>query len=188
MGRTLPFRPRGPADELTPAPAHASIPQSLQIEAAAMASGKVLGIYLTPQKGAALGAVQSAHVVAGRGIVGDRNYDAPPPKDRPDEGGRQVTLIEAEAHEYIEREHGIRLPHNESRRNIVTTGIALNDLVGREFQVGAVRLRGVRLCHPCGYLERLTQPGVRKALEMRGGLRCDVVEGGTIAPGDAVEA
>ncbi len=153
-----------------------------------MASGKVLGIYVTPQKGAALSAVQSAEVVAGRGIVGDRNYDATPPKDRPDEGGRQVTLIESEAHEHIEREHGIRLPLNESRRNIVTSGVALNDLVGREFHVGAVRLRGIRLCHPCGYLEKMTQPGVRKALEMRGGLRCDVIEGGTVRIGDAVEA
>ncbi len=152
-----------------------------------MASGKVLGIYITPAKGGRLEPVASANVVAGKGIEGDRYFGAPPPADKPDQGGRQVTMIEAEAHEHLERVHGLRLAHHESRRNIVTSGIALNELVGREFRVGTARLRGVRLCHPCGYLEKMTQPGVRQALDMRGGLRCDVLEGGTIGCGDEIE-
>ena len=153
-----------------------------------MGSGEVVGIYIAPKKGMQLSPVGSATAVAGRGIEGDRYFDSPPPKDRPDEGGRQVTMIESEAFEFAKSAKGISLEHCDGRRNIVTRGIALNDLVGREIRVGAVRLKVVRLCHPCGYLEKLTKPGVRAALEMRGGLRCEVIEGGVIHPGDRVEA
>ena len=65
-----------------------------------------------------------------------------------------MTLIEAEALEAIEHEQGIKLAPGESRRNVTTRGVPLNHLVGREFTVGDVRLRGVKLCEPCGYLQR----------------------------------
>ena len=73
-----------------------------------------------------------------------------------------------------------------SRRNIVTRGVPLDHLVNREFCVGAVRLRGTRLCEPCTLLERLTQSGVRRALVHRGGLRAEIISEGVIHVGDPV--
>ena len=100
----------------------------------------------------------------------------------------EVTLIECEAVESATRESGVSLTTAESRRNLVTRGVRLNPLVGQEFEVGGVRLRGIRLCHPCGHLEALTRPGVLKALANRGGLRAQVLEGGTIRVGDRIAA
>ena len=82
-----------------------------------------------------------------------------------------ITLIEAEALEALEREHGVRLEPHESRRNIVTRGVALNELVGREFRVGEVVLRGLMLCEPCRHLEKLTGKQLIRGLVHRGGLR-----------------
>jgi MOSC domain-containing protein YiiM len=74
----------------------------------------------------------------------------------------------------------------ETRRNLLTSGVALNDLVGKEFQIGAVRLKGVRLAEPCNHLERLTQPGVLKGLVHRAGLRADILDEGVLRVGDAI--
>ena len=68
----------------------------------------------------------------------------------------------------------------------MTRGVPLNHLVGKEFQVGEVRLVGIRLCEPCQYLENLTTKGVLTGLIHRGGLRANIVTGGTIRTGDAV--
>jgi MOSC domain-containing protein YiiM len=87
----------------------------------------------------------------------------------------------------MEREHGIAITGAQSRRNLLTRGISLNPLVGREFRVGDVKLRGIELCEPCRHLERLTMPGVLKGLVHRGGLRAQILEGGTIRPGDLIE-
>ena len=74
----------------------------------------------------------------------------------------------------------------ETRRNVVTRGVALNHLVGKRFRVGEVMLQGIRLCEPCEHLESLTRPGVRAALVHRGGLRAQILEGGAIRVGDSI--
>ena len=74
----------------------------------------------------------------------------------------------------------------EARRNLVTRGIGLNDLVGRRFTVGEIECVGDRLCDPCSHLEKMTKPGVLKGLVNRGGLRANIVRGGRIAVGDEV--
>ncbi len=66
-------------------------------------------------------------------------------------------------------------------------GVPLNHLVGREFQIGPVRLRGIKLCEPCGHLEKMTVPGIEKALLHRGGLRAEILTSGTLRPGDPVK-
>ncbi len=86
----------------------------------------------------------------------------------------------------LEREHGIRLEPTETRRNLLTAGVPLNDLVGQVFQVGAVRMRGVRLAEPCSHLERLTQSGVLKGLVHRAGLRADILDEGVLRVGDTI--
>lgn len=146
----------------------------------------VVSIHIAPTAAGPTRSVEAVRAVESRGLEGDRywagagTYSGKPSPDR------DVTLIELEAVEALARDYGIHLDPGEARRNIVTRGVALNHLVSREFTVGEVILRGLRLCDPCGHLERLTQPGVKGALTHRGGLRAQIVRGGTIRVGDPI--
>jgi MOSC domain-containing protein YiiM len=126
--------------------------------------------------------VERVDVVAGQGPRGDRKF-APKPMQRK---GKDLTLIEAESLEWLHVETGIELSHEQSRRNVLTRGIRLNDLVGRRFRVGEVECQGVVLNEPCTHLESLTYPGVLDGLANRGGLRANVLSDGTIAVGDEI--
>ena len=130
--------------------------------------------------------VEAVAAVAGRGLEGDRYSAGEGTFFEERKTGQDITLIEAEAIEALARETGIELGPGESRRNVVTRGIGLNDLVGRRFTIGEIECVGRRLCDPCSHLERITQPGVLKGLVNRGGLRADIVSGGRIAVGDPV--
>lgn len=145
-------------------------------------AGVVEQIAITPTPHALPQQVERVEVLAGQGPRGDRKF-APAPVERK---GKDITLIEAEALEALEAETGIPLSHEESRRNVLTRGVRLNDLVGRRFRVGEVECVGVELNEPCRHLESLTRPGVLKGLVHRGGVRANVVRGGTIAVGDEV--
>jgi MOSC domain-containing protein YiiM len=134
-----------------------------------------VSIHVAPAAGAPVVALPEVRAVPGRGLEGDR-YSA-----------RDVTLIEVEAIEALARDYGVTLDPGAARRNLVTRGAALNHLVGREFRVGEVLLRGGGLAEPCGRLARLTGERVRPGLLHRGGLRAEVVRGGTIRVGDPVE-
>jgi MOSC domain-containing protein YiiM len=148
------------------------------------AAGQVTGIYIARAKTQPMISVSSAKAIAGKGLEGDR-YAAKagtftPRTDRL--RGYDLTLV---ASEVLEEKH---LEHEESRRNVVTSGIDLNALVGREFRIGAVRAYGQRLCEPCVHLQRLTRPGIVAALVHKGGLRADVLSDGEIHVGDAIVA
>jgi MOSC domain-containing protein YiiM len=130
--------------------------------------------------------VKEVRAIPGKGLEGDRYFTQTgtySKKPRPD---REVTLIEIEAVEALKRDLGIELDAGASRRNIVTRGVPLNHLVGHEFRVGDVTVRGLRLCEPCAHLERLSHPGVREALIHRGGLRAQILTDGTIRVGDSI--
>jgi MOSC domain-containing protein YiiM len=150
-----------------------------------MGKGAVVSIYLAAAEGAPTVAVPEVRAVAGAGLEGDRYFAAPggsPPE-------RAMTLIEREALDGAAAEHGIALAPGEHRRNVVTTGVRLNDLVGEEFFVGPVLVRGVELSEPCKYLEDLTgKPGLIRALIHRGGLGVDILHGGVIRVGDPVSS
>ncbi len=148
--------------------------------------GTVVAIQITAKAGDPLRTVKSAHAVPGFGLEGDRYHAKAGAYSKKSGSGRDVTLIEIEAIEALTRDYQVKLKPTDTRRNIVTRGVALNHLVGREFDVGTVRLRGVLLCEPCGYLAKLTQEKVREGLVHRGGLRCDVVSDGMIRVGDGV--
>lgn len=124
--------------------------------------------------------------VAGKGLKGDRYCENLGTYSNNPGSGREVTLIESEAIEALRREYYIEIDAALARRNIVTRGVALNHLVEREFAVGAVILRGTRLCDPCVHLEKLTRPGTMRGLIHRGGLRAEIVTGGVIRVGDAI--
>jgi MOSC domain-containing protein YiiM len=126
-------------------------------------------------------------VVAGEGIEGDRYFG------RAEEPGQNVTFIEAEEIEAFLGALGRPVDLALTGRNIVTRGIRLNDLVGKEFVVGAVRFRGVELCEPCTGLGHamaapdLTPAQVVKRMVHRAGLRADALSTGEIACGARLE-
>jgi len=127
-------------------------------------------------------AVERAHAIAGIGLEGDRYFAGVGTwSDYPVQTGKDLTLVEAEVLD------AVGLCGQAARRNLVTRGIRLNDLVGRRFRVGAVECYGDRLCEPCTHLEALTGVGV-PSLAHRGGLRADILSDGEIAAGDLVVA
>jgi MOSC domain-containing protein YiiM len=145
-------------------------------------SGSVEHIFVGDKKHGPMIALAEAEAQAGKGIVGDRYYE--PDGNEPD---REITLVELEAIEALNKEVGIPFEIWESRRNVVTRGVGLNDLVGKEFRVGTVQLRGIRLCDPCNHLQKMTRPGVLKGLADRGGLRAQILSGGILRVGDLIE-
>lgn len=152
----------------------------------AAVDGVVEQIFIAPAEGDQPAAVASVVAHAGRGLEGDRYLS---PADRWIGSGRALTLIEAEAIDAVLAEHDLDLRDGRSRRQVVTRGIRLNDLVGMEFRAGALRCRGVELCEPCLDLQRmLGDPNTIKAMVHRGGLRADILEGGRLSVGDAVAA
>ena len=153
-----------------------------------MYKGTVLSIHITSAAEKSMVSVKEARAVPGRGLEGDRYFLETGTYSKKHGPDREVTLIASEALEALRRDYGIGLASGDSRRNIVTQGIPLNFLVGREFTVGTVRLLGIRLCEPCGHLEGLTREGVRAGLIHRGGLRAQILTGGVIQTGDPIEA
>lgn len=138
-------------------------------------------IFIAPDSGGELIEVPHVRVLAGAGIEGDRYFKAK------DEAGQNITLVEAEVIEAFNANFGTRHELSCTRRNLVTRGVRLSLLVGEEFFVGTVRLRGVELCEPCmGLGEALASEGVTpsaavKYLVHRAGIRADVLSSGTIA-------
>jgi len=152
-------------------------------------SGRVEAIFISGEAEGPMQGVSEARAVEGSGLEGDRYAMKAGSFSRKPDPGREVTLVETEAIEAARRDYGLDVEIDATRRNVVTRDVALNHLVGREFSVGAVRLRGVRLCEPCEHMEKLSGvEGIRKAMLHRGGLRADIVQGGTISVGDTVEA
>jgi MOSC domain-containing protein YiiM len=151
-------------------------------------TARVTGLFTTSSESQAMIAHDRIAAIAGKGLSGDRYalglgfYSA-----RPLPGGaRELTLIESEALAEIEQETGIRLEPIESRRNVITTGVRLHDLIGKRFTIGGVLCEGVRDCPPCEHLVELTGKEVLKAMAHRGGLRANILTGGEIAVGDAI--
>lgn len=150
-----------------------------------MSKGIVESIYIASAAAGPAKALDAVLAIPGVGLEGDRYalklgtfY-----KPQPD---RELTLIEAEAIEALRRDYGLELAAGDARRNLVTRGVALNHFVGREFTVGNVRIRGIRLCEPCDHLQRVTGQPVIKGLRHRGGLRAQILTEGMIHAGDKV--
>jgi hypothetical protein len=154
-----------------------------------MSEGTVLAIHIAEKARAEMKCVQRVQAVPGKGLEGDRYFERQGTFFRDDERlvlpDKEVTLIEQEALDALMHEYKVELLPHESRRNVLTQGIALNHLVGKEFMVGNTKLRGIRLCEPCRHLEAMTKRNL-KGLTHRGGLRAQVVEQGEIKVGDAI--
>jgi len=125
--------------------------------------------------------------VPGHGLEGDRYFSGTgtfsPPSRNPD---FEITFIEQENIESFARESGLPFTSLHARRNIVTVGVNLNELAGKEFFVGEVRIRGLRLCEPCTYLAKISFPETLKGLVHKGGLRAQILSEGLIRVGDPI--
>lgn len=150
-------------------------------------TGAVEAIFIAPEATKPATALSAARAVAGRGLEGDRYFtDAGTFSANGRDNGRDLTLVEGEALDMLERDLGVSLRTGEHRRNVVTRGVDLNALVGKRFRIGGVECVGVRPCHPCAHMESMTAPGVLRAMAGRGGLRAGIVGDGEIAVGDAI--
>lgn len=150
-----------------------------------MGAGRVEGIFICGEASIPMTSLHRARAIAGQGLEGDR-YQKGIGFYSDGQDGRQLTLIEAEDLERLEREHGVVLAPIECRRNIVTRGISLPPLIGRRFRIGTVECLGIRMCPPCAHLEELTRPGPLRGLARSGGIRAHILTDGEIRVGDLV--
>lgn len=150
--------------------------------------GRVESIHVTETAGEPMRTLDEVRAIGGQGLEGDRYCLGQGTYSDMTGPRRQVTLIEREVLEAIERDHEIALAPAETRRNIVTRGVALTHLVGTTFKVGEVVLRGIKINEPCRYFENLVEiPGLEDALMHRSGLNAEVIGEGLIRVGDAIE-
>lgn len=145
--------------------------------------GSVTGIFVAPQSSAAMVAVSKVRAFADRGLEGDRFFHAS--WSAVGRSDKAVSLIEEEVLDLAAAELGVESIAQLTRRNIVTRGVPLVELLHKEFTVGGVRLRGIRLFEPCGHLVKISKlPGIFKALHHRSGLKAAILSDGVIALGD----
>lgn len=150
-------------------------------------SGELLAIGIAPHAKAPLESYQSAEILEEKGIDGDRYAAGLGAGQKGQVKTEQhVTLIAEEAIQAACDETGLPITHLMTRRNLLVRGVPLADLVSKRFCIGEVVLFGFEDCAPCGYLEKMTLPGIKQALLNRGGLRAVVVKGGTIRVGEVV--
>jgi MOSC domain-containing protein YiiM len=149
-------------------------------------NGRVASLHVCSEAAEPMTEVPTVTAVAGRGIEGDRYFlgtgfysDKPGPD-------RELTLLELETIDALRDEHRFELEPGEARRNVVTRGVPLNHLVQREFAIGEVVARGIRLCEPCTHLVEVTGRRVLGPLVHRGGLRAQILKGGRISVDDIV--
>gem|GEM_PF-43618 len=143
---------------------------------------RVSAIYISPAATVLPHAVSEAQARAHRGLVGDRYFEGCGTFTdwEPKGPGRELTLIEGEVLAELD------LSAAEARRNLVTEGVRLNDLVGKRFRIGNVLIEGIRLCPPCTHLDKVTGQALLKPLADRGGLRANILSDGAIRVGDAI--
>ena len=142
---------------------------------------EVLKIGITANNNQPIREVNSIEVVANKGIVGDRHFH------EFNDPYNQLSLIESENIDEYNVRFNLNISYIDFRRNIVTKGIQLNDLIGKKLSVGNVKLEVIDLCRPCRHLtEMLNQKNVLKEFLRKGGLRCRILSSSKINVGDKI--
>ena len=143
---------------------------------------KVLKLGITSNNNKKIEEVDSFEVLANKGVVGDRHFS------KYNDPYCQLTLIESENIDYYNTKFGLNIPYIAFRRNIITKGIKLNDLIGKKFLIGNVKVEGIDLCRPCKHLtEMLNQDNILKEFLRRGGLRCQILSSSKIQVDDRIK-
>ena len=142
---------------------------------------KVLKLGITKNNNQPIKEVNSIEVVANKGIVGDRHFH------EFNDPYNQLSLIESENIDEYNIRYGFSIPYINFRRNVITKGIKLNNLVGQRLQIGSVELEVIDLCRPCRHLTGiLNQRSVLKEFLRKGGLRCQIISSSNINVGDEI--
>ncbi len=149
--------------------------------------GTITGIFVSPEAGAPMRALNQVEAVAGQGLDGDRYGIGEGFMSGRRGGGLDLTLVEEEALATLSTENGVEITAADSRRNLATRGVDLTALVGRRFRIGDVTCQGVRLCEPCVRIEQLIGKPFVRPMVHRAGLRADILSSGTLRVGDRVE-
>ena len=143
---------------------------------------EVLKIGIADKNNQQIKEVNSIDVLANKGILGDRHFQ------EFNDPFNQLSLIESENIDYYNIKYGLNIPYKDFRRNIITKGIKLNNLVGKKFQIGKVDVEGIDLCRPCRHLcEVLNQGNIIKEFLRRGGLRCKILSSSSIEVGNKIK-
>ena len=143
---------------------------------------EVLKLGITQNSNQSIKEVNSIEVLANKGIVGDRHFH------EFNDPYNQLSLIESENINDYNIKFGLSIPYIDFRRNVITKGIKLNDLIGKKLKIGSVELEGIDLCRPCRHLtEVLGQDNILKEFLRRGGLRCHVLSSSAIKIGDKIK-
>ena len=144
--------------------------------------GKVLKLGITKNNNQPIKEVNSIEVLTNKGIIGDRHFH------EFNDPYNQLSLIESENIDDYNIRFGLNIPYIDFRRNVITKGIRLNDLVGKKLKVGSVELDAIDLCRPCRHLtEMLNQKNVLKEFLRKGGIRCQILSSSNIHVGDKIE-
>jgi len=151
-------------------------------------NGIIKDILLAEKTGKMLFSQHTAELHAGKGIVGDRYYLSQGTfsqtlKELPD---FEVTLIEQEQIDKFNSTTGLTYSGADFRRNLVTKNININELLGQEFFVGKVKLRGIRLCEPCAHLSTMIGEQVLEHMVHKAGLRAQIIIGGQVHISDLI--
>ena len=142
---------------------------------------EVLKLGITSNNNKKIEEVDSIKVLANKGVIGDRHFN-----DYNDPYC-QLSLIESENIDYYNAKFGLNISYIDFRRNIVTKGIKLNNLVGKKILIGNVKVEGIDLCRPCRHLtEMLSQNNILKEFLRSGGLRCQILSSSNIFVGDKI--
>ena len=143
---------------------------------------KVLEIGIAENTGSKMLNVSSVEALSGKGLLNDRKFM------NNNNNKSQLTFIEIENINYVNKILVSKIPAINFRRNIITQGVNLNDLNGKEFFVGPVKVKAHDLCRPCKYLQQLlNQKNLMKELLLKGGLRCEILINGKISIGDIIK-
>ena len=143
---------------------------------------RVLKLGLTNNNNQKIKEVSSFDVMANKGVIGDRHF-----KDYNDPYC-QLSLIESENIDFYNTKYGLNISYIDFRRNIVTKGVELNNLVGKKFYIGNVEVEGIDLCRPCRHLnESLNQENIIKEFLRKGGLRCRILSSASIYINDLIQ-
>jgi MOSC domain-containing protein YiiM len=143
---------------------------------------KVFKLGITSNNNKKIEEVEFIEVLANKGVVGDRHFD------NYNDPYCQLSLIEAENIDEYNLKFGLNIPYLDFRRNIITKGIKLNDLVGKKLTIGKVEVEGIDLCRPCRHLtEMLDQENILKEFLRKGGLRCQILSSSKIKVGDSIK-
>lgn len=152
-----------------------------------MYRGQVLSLHLTPRAFLPMKSRQTVLLVEGRGVEGDRYFNKTGYYSDLIDLGRELTLIEDEALDQIERDYHIRLERAEHRRNITTKNVPLSHLVGKRVRIGCAIIEGTRISTPCRHIEQITGKPVFTAMLHRCGLNARVVRTGVVSVNDVIE-